>query len=391
MTGDGRSMLAAMRGLRIAFALFGALVGLAAPAGARADDDDIEMEPEQAPPPPDPDAPAEPAADAPAEPPPVVKDPKLAKKLLAAGQQALRKGDALARAKKPDDAIAQYEAALAALQKAIEVGDDVLAYFELATVEEKLGKYDLALAHYRFVVAAPPRSVRADVLKKATAKVDEVALKVGVVTLVVKPDGATVTLGGKELGVTPLPPLTLMPGTYTIAVSAEGFQPKESEIVVEEGSESERSIELEEVKIIVEQARPAIDDPIEAAPVAKAPSKVPLFVGAGATLAAIGIATITGVIAMGEHDIYVAPGSRANERADAKAHGERMALVTDLALVGAVAGAAFTVSWYLLKYRPAQRKLATETKLARGAKVDLVPWVQSSAAGPVGLGVVGSF
>ena len=45
-----------------------------------------------------------------------------------------------------------------------------------------------------------------------------------------------------------------MPGTYTFSFAADGFQPKDLEITVEAGQESERSVELDPIKIII--ARP---------------------------------------------------------------------------------------------------------------------------------------
>src|SRR4051812_16223205 len=72
---------------------------------------EIEMAPEP------PTAPTAPTA-------PTGKDPKLAKKWLAAGQQLMQKGSNLASRKRPDDARPQFENAVTAFQKAIDAGDD---------------------------------------------------------------------------------------------------------------------------------------------------------------------------------------------------------------------------------------------------------------------------
>jgi hypothetical protein len=410
-----------MRGRRIAWSAVLAvplvLAALAAPAAAQSPDD-IEMDPEPATPPakpaptpakpPAPDAAKPPAPDA-AKPPddgsapaapaaPVVKDPKVAKKWLATAQQLVQKGDWSTRAKRPADAKISYENAVTAFEKSIAAGDDLNTYALLADAEEKLGQIDRAARHYRLVVKAQA-GIRPDVLKKATARFDDLATKVGVVTLIVKPDGATVSLAGTELGKAPLAePLVLVPGTYTVALQAEGFQPREAELTVEAGSEAERTIELEAVKIIVRAPIPSdfVEPPPPPPP---PPSRLPLYVGGGAAVALLGAAVVTGILAVGQHGTYTSGDATAIERDDAKFNGKRLALVSDITLAGGLVAGGFTAYWYFLKYRPAQRNLTEQPPAtvqrgvrqqdgAQSAKIDLVPWVQSTASG---LTVVGVF
>lgn len=312
----------------------------------------------------------------------VVKDPQVAKKWLQAGHLLVRKGDAATRAKKLDEAKTHYENAVTAFEKAIETGDDVNVYFELATAEDKAGKLDRAAVHFRTLVNA--QGARADLVKKASARFDELTMQVGLLTIIAKPEGATLSLGGIELGKTPLAePLVLMPGTYTIALAAEGHATKELEIQVEAGSESERTIELDAAKPEA-PARP--EEPVEApppiveAPPPSGPSKLPLYAGAGATGGFVLIATITGIMAVGKHSTFEDENASPGTRADAKDSGKTLALVTDICLVGALAAGGFTAYWYFAKYRPAQRKL--ETKAA------VVPWVKPDAGG---FALAGSF
>jgi hypothetical protein len=148
-----------MSGRRLALVVLAALVAPPlSPAHAQAPEREPEIEME-------PDAPA-PDDD---EPPPVVKDPKLARKLVSTAAQLVQKGDYLTRRNKPDEANAHYDNAVLAYQKAIEVGDDLNVHFELAVVEEKRGKIDVAARHLRIVVGAQA-GVRQDVLKKAQLK-----------------------------------------------------------------------------------------------------------------------------------------------------------------------------------------------------------------------------
>ena len=388
-----------------------ALAVLAAPAAAQSPDD-IEMDPEPATPkPPDPakppDAAKPPVPDA-ANPPPAdgtppaapaapVKDPKAAKKWLTAAQQLVQKGDWSTRARRPDDAKVSYENAATAFEKSIEAGTDLNTYALLADIEEKLGKIDRAVRHYRVVVKAQA-GIRPDVLKKATARVAELSAQVGIVTLTVKPDGAVISLAGAELGKTPLAEaLVLMPGTYTVALQAEGFQPREAELVIEAGSETERAIDLDPVQITV--VAPVKQEPVEPPPPPSGPSRLPIYVGGGAAVALLGTAVITGILAAGQHGTYTSKDATSIEREDARINGKRLALASDLTLVGGLAAGGFTAYWYFLKYKPGQRNLTEQRPAtargthrprdeAQSAKVELVPWVQSAASG---LTVVGVF
>ncbi|MBA3460275.1 MAG: PEGA domain-containing protein [Deltaproteobacteria bacterium] len=382
-----------------------ALVGLAAlvalpQAMAQPTEPDIEMEPGDAgsgstaptpaPPPPPDDAPPAPVV--------VPKDPKLAKKLQTTAQQLEKKGDYSTRKNKPDEAKGHYEAALNAYTKAVELADDagVLAMrYELGIVLDKLGKHDLAAIQMRTVVKAQT-AIKPDILKKATAKYDELSMKIGLVTLTVNTEGATISLNGVEIAKSPLPePLVFMPGTYTLSFAADGYQPKDSEIKVEEGSETERAIELEPIKIVV---TPITTEPEPTVPDVKPkePSLLPVYVGGGLTVALGVTGIITGIMAKSQHSTYVAGDSTKVERDDAKANGETLANVTDVLLISAVAAGGFTAYWYFFKYKPAKRKQGEQPsgpgRRAPNApdisKVDVVPWVQTTGGG---FSVLGSF
>jgi hypothetical protein len=159
-----------------------------------------------------------------------VKDPKVAKKWLSAAQTLVQKGDYLSRAKKPDDAKEQYTNAVTAYQKAIEAGDDVSVYLALALVEDKLGQLASAYQHCKLVVD-PKANAKPDVVKKAQAEIDQLTPKIGVIKLTIKPEGTLVTMGGNQVGESPLlTPLVLDPGTYTLSFAAVGYQPKDVEL-----------------------------------------------------------------------------------------------------------------------------------------------------------------
>jgi hypothetical protein len=375
--------MSAMHARSIAVVVIAAAFAVyAAPAGAQPDDEqEIEMDP-------DPVGSGSGSAEGSATPPPPdaapTKDPKLAKKLVVAAVQSTQKGDYLTRNKRPDDAKPHYEAALIAYQKAIEFGDDINVYFDLAVIEDKLGKTDEAARHWRLVTKA--EGARPDVVKKATTKLEEAMTKLGLVLLIVKPEGSTIELAGVEVGKSPLAePLILVPGTYTFKLTSDGFNPKDIELNVEAGSESERQVDLEPIPVVIEP--PVVDDePIETPPPPKQVSMMPIYIGGGATVALGLTATITGILAVGKHGTFTAGDSSAGERNDARDAGKRFALISDLTLVGALGAAGFTAYWYFFKYKPAQGKLATE----QVPKVTVVPWVQPHTQ-EGGLSLLGRF
>lgn len=327
-----------------------------------------------------------PAEQPPAEQPPaeqpVPKDPKVARKWQRAGDLLVRKGDQLMRQGKEPEAKQQYENAVTAYRKAIEASDDVTLHYQLAIAEDKAGLTPDAIKHVKLVLAA--QGVKPDVMKKAQAKLDELSMKVGLVQLTITPDGTQVSLEGQPIGEAPLAePLVLMPGTHKVSLTAVGYQPKDVEIKVEAGSESERKIALEPVPVVT---KPEPEEPMPEPIVApKHPSRLPLYIGGGAVVGLTLAATVTGIIAVGKHGTYTDTGASASERADARASGKTFAHVTDFCIVGAVGAAAFTVYWYQYKYRPQARALAEH---AAQANVDVVPWVQARAGG---LAVAGSF
>ncbi len=315
----------------------------------------------------------------------VVKDPKVAKKWLTAAQQLTTKGDAFSARKKPDDAKAQYENAVTAYQKAIENGDDLGVYYSLALVEEKLGALADAYTHLKLVVAAP--SMKADVLKKAQLKLDEITGRVGIVTFNVQPEGTTIAVSGKEYGDSPLKePIVLVPGTYSATFTLVGYQPKQLDLKIEAGAGVEKKIELEPVpiKITPSTYQPDTEPP----PIVIRPSKAPLIVGLSATAVFTAGAIAAGASAISQHRAYVDPTFTNKERADAQKLGKTMAHLCDAGIGLAVVSAAFTVYWYQWHYKK-ERDAPPEAYKAREVpKVDVIPYVQPDGGG---FAAVGSF
>ena len=315
-------------------------------------------------------------ADAPpAEPPPVVKDPKVAKKWLQAGDKLIAKGDQMTKQGKPE-AATQYENAVTAYQKALEASDDLTILYQLAIALDKSGNTPDAMKQLKRLTVTP--AMKPELVKKAQAKLDDLAMKVGVLTLQIIPEGTQVALAGKPIGEAPLgEALVLPPGTHKVTFTAAGYQPKDVDFKIEAGSESERKIALEPVPIVAKPIEVVEPPPEPEKP--EGPPVVPLYIGGGVTVGLALIASVTGVIAVSEHGTFTDPTSTAMERDSARSSGKAFALVTDLCLVGLVGAAAFTTYWYMAKYKPHSERQSQ-------AKVGLAPWVQSEAGGVVAVG-----
>src|SRR5207244_9573937 len=143
----------------------------------------------------------------------------------------------------------------------------------------------------------------------------------------------------KQIGESPLTePLVFDPGTYTLSLTAVGFQPKDAEIKVEAGSESERKIEMDAIPIVVKKT----DEPEPEQPPPTGPNMLPLYIGAGAAGAFFVVGAFTGIAAISAHTTYTDPKTLEIDRKDAQANGRTLAHVTDLMFVGSIGAAAFT-------------------------------------------------
>jgi len=338
------------------------------------------------------------AADAPA---PVEPDPAAkaeAKKLLAGGDTFFKKGDYQKRKKRPADAKAQYERALAAYTKAYELVPNPKILFPIASAEQELERWVDAATHYRQFLA---QATDADAKLRADAeqRLETVKLSIGVLALAITPEGAQVALDGNPVGTAPLAePLFVAPGEYTLSITADGYHPFEQKVTIEAGSESERTFDLEQVKVIIEPPRPP---PVrEVPPPPEAPSKLVLYVGGGLTVAMLGGTVATGLIAVGKSDTFHDETKSARTREDARTSGKNLALVSDALLAGTVVAAGVTAYYYLKIYKPKTTAHARELKEYRESnelsrrddrgsrevtrempKVLVAPWVQADAGG----------
>jgi hypothetical protein len=353
---------------------------------------EVEM-PGDGPAPPPGDAP--PDAGAPVEPTPEMK--AAAKKLLDGGDGFLKKGDYYTKRKKPDQAKAEYERALAAYAKAFELVPNPKIYYPMAIAEEKLEKWLEVATHLRTFLAQAPDAdakMRAD----AEKRLDNAKLNIGVLALAIQPEGATVAIDGNPVGTSPLAePLFLAPGEFSLSITADGYKPMEQKVTIEAGSESERTFELESAAVIIDTPRPPPPPP--EIPMPPRPSKTMLFVAGGATIAFFAGATTTGILAVGKSGTWHDDGANDAAREDARQSGKSLALLTDGLVLGTIVAGGLTAYYYQKIYKPKQaeyRKKVDEREKQLGnddfsrvddkrggPKVFVTPWVQAGVGGLV--------
>lgn len=365
-----------MRGSALAVSLL-----VLAVSGTASAQPEVDMDPNPTPPTQPPAKPEEP-------PPAPTKDPAEAKKALAQAAQLVQQGDYLKRVK-PDDAKAKYEAAAVAYTHAIQNSDDLSIYVQLGGVLEKLDDAPKAVSAYRVVVKADAATVKPAVQAQAKKRIDDLMAKLGSVTLTVVPDETTISLDGNELAKTPMTdPLVFKPGTYKLALASVGYVDKEVEIQVEAGGEVEKKIELDPIPVPVHVTKPIVETPTEKPKPVLPPSKLPLYVGAGATGLGLVVTIAAGGLALHDHSVFVGGSSSNDDRFDAKINGRRAAIVSDVALAGTVAAAGFTAGWYFFKYRKSPDKPRDDSRNPNAPKIDLIPWVEPDGGG---LAAVGAF
>jgi hypothetical protein len=127
-------------------------------------------------------------------------DPKLR------ADASYKEGVELAKAGKTDAALAKFEASYSLTPSGMTV-------FQIARMEQLLGRHALALQHFR--EALNEATLTTDARREAERAVDDLKKRVGVITLDV-PQGATATVDGND--VDPKEPVEVVPGLHVVKI-----------------------------------------------------------------------------------------------------------------------------------------------------------------------------
>lgn len=175
-------------------------------------------------------APAQPAPD---EPGPTAEEIEAARHHFDQGVALLQTGD--------------HAAALAELTESYRLRPVAVVLKNIALAQKGLFRYAEAIASLeRYLAEAPALS--ADEQAEVHQLIEEMRALLAEITLAVRPNGATITVDGRVVGVAPLDgPLVLASGAHVIEVTAEHHRPVRHELVVAAGVAQTVALELEPV------------------------------------------------------------------------------------------------------------------------------------------------
>ena len=283
-----------------------------------------------------------------------------AKSYLDRGDEILNKGDGYMSKDKVEKAIDNYEKALELYEKAYATYESPKIFFPIALTEQKLGRFKEALRHYQILLASDVEL--ADDVKKQVMDGIELT-KDNLVGFMpkVNPDGATVYMDGKKIGQTPLSKVFYVtPGWHEFKIRKTGYKTFEGDFDRKRGALEKRTVSLERGGNLAGDDK---RDPLGSGDKqAKRPSRVPLWLGLGGTVALAGAATFTGLRALEEQENAEDPALTEMQRNEIKDDEFRLAVTTDVLIAGAAIAGAFTLYYYMAKVRPSSKKNQSKEK-----------------------------
>jgi hypothetical protein len=284
-----------------------------------------------------------------------------------------------------------YTGALAEFEAANEVKATPQAERYLGLCEDSLGQLREATSWYdKFLEHVPERmATQGDEIRKRDAEIKSLPGKVHIES---NPPGASVTIDGKALTTVTPTDTELLPGSHTIRLTQQGRLPTEKPIDVAFASSQTVSADLDaEPPPAVPVPAPA---PIVAAP-APAPvpppmeprSKVPAFVTGGLAIAAVGVGTVFGVLALNDKSDF-----DKNPTTNTADNGDTHALVADMAFgVALTFGVTSAVLFLSKDEQPnaspttakaaAARPLDAKRAKTSGLHITPTPWVGPRSGG----------
>jgi len=272
-----------------------------------------------------------------ANPAPPKADLNAAKKQYADGEKKFKAGD--------------FAGALADFKGANEIKSTPQAERYIGLCEDNLGHYQAALDGYdKFLAHVPDKlASQGDDLRKRSAEIKAMPGKVHIEST---PPGASVTIDEKAQA-TPTPlDVDLPPGTHALKLAAPGHVLSTKSVDVAYASTQTVTAELEPepaapsppVAAVVPAATPA---PATPPPPPEPRSKVPAIVTGGLAVAAAGLGTVFGIIALGDKSDF-----NKNPTPSTADSGDTHALIADMAFGVALTFGVTSAVLFLTKDEP---------------------------------------
>ncbi len=322
------------------------------------------------------DAPAKPAA-APATPAAApAKPPALTGAELTAAKKHYAEGEKKYKA-------ADFEGSLAEFKQANEVKSTPQAERFIGLCEDALGHYPEAVDWYdKFLAHVPDKMASAaDDLKKREIEIKAMPGKVHVEST---PPGAGVAVDDKPaVGSTPTD-IELATGSHKLALSAPGHLPTEKTVDVTYASTQTVTAELEPEPPPPPPPPPpvvaAVPPPAPVAPAlpAEQRSRLPAFITGGIAVAAMGVGTVFGVIALNDKSNF--DKNPTTQTAD---DGDTHSLIADMAFgIGVTFGVTSAVLFLTKDEPPATSANATAHRAGAAPEKKSLRWVATPIVGP---------
>lgn len=267
-----------------------------------------------------------------------------------------------------------FQEALTSFQEAYRLRPHPSVRVNMANCYEELGRPMEAIQHFeRFLLEA--ESARPAQIREVRATVARLRGSVGEVFIRVTPEGATVTIDGGDSRRTPiLDAIGMTAGTHHIEVSMGGFATQAVDVVVEGGGRSEVAVTLEEAASEPEGSELDLtapdpagtgdedehDDDATTDSGGGLNLSTPVIISGSATIGLALIGVVTGIMAVGANSDFddslaaFEASGRTDEMArqaalDDEDRANRLAIVTDVMLFTALAGAGVT-AYFLFFY-----------------------------------------
>jgi len=141
----------------------------------------------------------------------------------------------------------RFEDAIREFNKAYRLDPNPVLVFNMARAFEETRQYTSAIEFYRRYLTMAPESTDRQAVEDSIRTLELLAAKnqtqAVALSVISQPDGATVFVDGREVGVTPMK-LDVAPGKHFIALERAGFVRASEEVSIDAGQPLERCVVL---------------------------------------------------------------------------------------------------------------------------------------------------
>jgi len=147
-----------------------------------------------------------------------------------------------------------FPSALAAFEESYELAPRPTTLFNIGMCQKGMFLYVEATATFRRYLEDTTGEGETEMRTKARLAIEELSTLVGRLAVTGAPDGALITVDGKRAGVTPASePIEVDPGKHAVRITADGYEPFETEVTVASSTEAAIRVEMAELPAAEEE------------------------------------------------------------------------------------------------------------------------------------------